>query len=246
MRLFGISFSPWSEKARWALDYHRIEYRYEEHLPIVGELKLRALMRKPTGRVTVPVLQDDRWYTDSFDIARHADRIGSGQRLLPEDKLGEVAAWNTRSEAALAAGRATLMLKMVENPELAKGAIPKGVPSALKPLLGPVTRKALESFVKKYKMREGAGGHESTITEVLDALAAAITPDQRYLLGEFSYADIVMAVAMQLVSPVDEAYVALGPGGREAWSNKELMERYKPLLEWRDEIYAKHRRPAGR
>lgn len=246
MKLFGISFSPWTEKARWALDYHRIDYKFEEYLPIVGELRLRVLMRKPTGRVTVPVLKDDRWYTDSFDIARHADRIGSGDRLMPEDKLGEVAAWNARSEAALAAGRAIMMLRMAGDPEMIKAVIPKGVPAVLDPLLMPVARKGLESVIVKYRMREGEGVHESAVTEVLDALAAAVSPEQPYLLGKFSYADIAMAAVLQGVSPVDEAFMPVGLGGREAWENRAVAARYPGLLKWRDEIYARHRRPAGR
>src|SRR5688572_24596337 len=106
-KLYALAYSPWSEKARWALDHHRIDYKYSEHLPLVGELKLRVLLRKPKGRISVPVLRDGgRWFTDSFEIAQHADRIGSGSRLFPGDKLAAIEGWNQKSEEALAAGRA--------------------------------------------------------------------------------------------------------------------------------------------
>jgi glutathione S-transferase len=246
MRLFGISFSPWTEKARWALDHHRIDYTFEEHIPVIGELRLKVLMREPTRRVTVPVLKDDRWYTDSFDIARHADRLGSAARLLPEDRLGEIAAWNTRSEAALAAGRAMLLLKSSEDPKLVRATIPPGVPAMLQPLLMPLARQGMKAFIQKYRMREGEGGHERVLREVLDALAVAVSAERPYLLGEFSYADIAMAMTLQPLSPVEEAFMPIGLGGREAWENRELAALYPGLLKWRDALYAKHRRQAVR
>lgn len=83
----AIPFSPWSEKARWALDHHGCDYHEIHHAPVVGEWRLRAQMRRPFGRLTVPVLRDgDRWLTDSFDIARHADAIGHGTTLFPRTR----------------------------------------------------------------------------------------------------------------------------------------------------------------
>lgn len=245
MRLFGIPFSPWTEKARWALDHHRLDYVFTEHTPLVGEWRLRALMRQPTGRMTVPVLRDGQWYRDSFDIARHADAVGRGDPLLPADLLEEVAAWNDRSEAALAAGRAMFILKAVEDPARLPAFLPPDVPARMRPLLVPVVRRVLGSFIHKYKMREEEDSHERTLLGGLDALAAAVSPERPYLLGQFSYADIAMALLLQSVRPVDEAFMPVGLGGPEAWSNPRLAERYAGLLQWRDALYAKHRRPTG-
>ncbi|ATB28372.1 glutathione S-transferase family protein [Melittangium boletus] len=244
MRLFGIPFSPWTEKARWALDHHRLDYTFQEHGPVLGELRLRALMRQPTGRVTVPVLEADRWYKDSFEIARHADGLGGGPRLFPQAHLDEIAAWNTRSEVALAAGRAMFLLGSMDQPRFLDTVLPPGVPAGIRPLLRPLVRRGMESLIHKYKMREDAGRHEDVLTSALDALAAAVSPERPYLLGAFSYADIAMAVTLQGVSPVDEAFMSAGLGGREAWSQPRLAERYAGLLQWRDALYAKHRRPA--
>ena len=78
--------------------YRRRLTAASEAVPLLGEAKLRLLMRKPTGRVTVPVLEDrGAWYTDSFDIALHADTIGSSPRLIPPGQEGDVEAWNLRS-----------------------------------------------------------------------------------------------------------------------------------------------------
>ncbi len=37
-RLIGLHYSPWTEKARWALDRQRVPYAFEEHLPMLGEM----------------------------------------------------------------------------------------------------------------------------------------------------------------------------------------------------------------
>ena len=243
--LTALPYSPWSEKARWALDHHRLEYREEEHLPVLGDIKLRVRLRKPRGRVTVPVLYDGRTYlSDSFDIAQYADKLGGGPRLFPDDKLAEIVAWNQRSEAAMAAGRALLMLASANNKDVALAALPPGVPPALKPLLLPVAKKGIELFIAKYRMRDGEGSHKDVLLRELDALKSELS-GKRYLLGDtFSYADIVMAVAVQIVSPVDERYMKKLPGA-DAVDNSELARRYPSLIEWRDELYEKHRRPAA-
>lgn len=243
-KLIALPYSPWSEKARWALDHHRIDYKYSEHAPLVGDLRLRVLLRKPKGHVTVPILEDGgRWFTDSLEIAKHADRIGSGSRLFPGDKLGAIEAWNQKSEAALAAGRAVMILQSVESPETVAASLPPGVPAPLKPLLVPVAARFLEGFISKYKMRDGAGSHERLRTGVLDDMRAALSGGRRYLLGDdLSYADIAMAVVLQLVNPVDERYMAVGPGGREGWTNSDLRDRYGDLIAWRDDLYSKHRK----
>jgi len=244
MRLFGIPFSPWTEKARWVLDHHRLDYTFQEHGPVLGELRLRALMRQPTGRMTVPVLEADRWYKDSFEIARHADGLGQGHRLFPPERLDELAAWNARSEVALAAARAIFLLGSVDQPRFLDSVLPPGVPAGMRPLLRPMLRRGMESLIQKYRMREDTGRHESVVTEALDALAATVSLERPYLLGAFSYADIAMAVTLQGVSPVDEAFMPVGLGGREAWSQPRLAARYPGLIQWRDALYAKHRRPA--
>jgi glutathione S-transferase len=244
IELTALPFSPWSEKARWALDHHRIEYKYKEYTPLLGEVSLRIRLRKPRGRVTVPVLRDGRtWLVDSFDIAKHAERIGAGPPLFPGDKLDEIAAWNRRSEAATAAGRAASMLASAGDPELALAFLPPHVPPALKSLLLPIAKAGVEAFIAKYRMRNDADSHATVLDAELAALERALS-GKRYLLGDtFSYADIAMAIVLQGVSPVDERYMAKLPGIRPGAESAELQRRYPELLAWRDELYAKHRRP---
>jgi glutathione S-transferase len=246
LELTAIAFSPWSEKARWALDHHRCDYRELAYEPIVGEYVLRWQMRLPFGRLTVPVLRDgDRWLTDSFDIARHAESIGGGAPLFPGDRLETIADWNRRSEAALAAGRAILMRSWANTRELAIAALPDRIPEALKPLFLPIGRQRLRSFMARYSI-EGDRSPEDVLTTELDALERALA-GRRYLLDDtFTYADVAMALTLQQVQPVDPRYIVrmagLGPAGMNV---PELESRYAGLIAWRDDLYARHRRPGG-
>lgn len=244
-RLYALSYSPWSEKARWALDHHHVAYEEIAHQPIIGDLRLRLLLRKPTGRVTVPLL-DDRGilFTDSLDIARHADAIGSGSPLFPKGREREVEAWNQKSEAALGAMRATMVLRVVDDPQAARASLPPQVPEALAPLLVPVAQRMMGGFAAKYNMREVAATSAGKAEAVLEELAEALSGGRKYLLGEaFSYADITMALVLQTVSAVDERFMARFPGSIENWGRPDLAARHPELIAWRDELYTKHRRP---
>src|SRR5262249_30134198 len=105
-RFIAMPYSPFSEKARWALDHHAVAYRELGHVPMLGEPRLRLVARRPFGRVWAPLLVDGaEVFTDSYEIARHAEKIGSGTPLFPAPHEPEIAAWNERSEAAMAAVR---------------------------------------------------------------------------------------------------------------------------------------------
>jgi glutathione S-transferase len=248
MRVFtAIPFSPWSEKARWALDHHRVNYREAPFMPVFGEFALRLRIRKPFGRITVPILHDGRnWFMDSLDIARHSDEIGDGPALFPTDRLPEISAWNQRSETALAAGRAILMQRWASTPELATAALPPSLPAAMKRLLQPLGQKRLEAFMAKYDIREDDDSHQTVLTAELDELEKALS-GRRYLIDDsFSYADITMALTLQQVNPVDPSHIVrmsgLGPAGMNI---DALTRRYADLIAWRDDLYARHRRPSS-
>ena len=74
----------------------------------------------------------------------------------------------------------------------------------------------------------------------LDRLRDALK-SSRYLLGTFSYADIVMATTLQGISPVGNGYIKLGPATRRAWTRPVLERDYADLVRWRDNLYAEHR-----
>ena len=89
--LTALPYSPWSEKATWALDHHRIDYKYDEHMPLVGDIKLRWRLRKPKGIVTVPVLEDGgRFFTDTS-----GKPSGGSTMTTPASRSNDGTNWST-------------------------------------------------------------------------------------------------------------------------------------------------------
>ncbi|MCZ7687620.1 MAG: glutathione S-transferase domain-containing protein [Sandaracinaceae bacterium] len=97
-RLIGLAYSPWSIKAKWALDHHAIPYRYTHHLPMLGEPLLRLRTGRLEGRVSVPLLVTDAGPIEgSFEIARFAERERRGRCSSPP---GGRRRWSAGTRAA--------------------------------------------------------------------------------------------------------------------------------------------------
>jgi glutathione S-transferase len=237
--LFGLSYSPWSLKARWALDHHRVPFRWHEYLPMLGAPLLRLRTHRLKGRLTVPVFVDDSGtYTDSFDIARRAEAIGGGARLFPD--VDAVRTWNEQAEALSAAGRALATPRVAADPEARHENVPPAIPKALRGLATPLVDVGSAFLARKYRLREvSAEEAEARMAEVLADARAALAKAP-YLLGEFSYADMTLAMALQFVQPVGDAYVRLGPGSRRAWTRERLAGEFGDVLAWRDRVVAEY------
>ncbi len=239
--LFQIHYSPWSEKARWALSHRGVKYECIDYTPMLSEPRLRLKLGKLRGKVTVPVLfSEDGVLTDSFEIARWADSRGSGRSLFPDGAVDEIRAWNTKSEGLLAAGRANTTVRVGESTAAKRESVP-GFIRALGPLATAMGSMGVSYLVDKYAIEGGdAERNRSEMRPVLDELRSALG-DGAYLLGDFSYADVSMAVALQFVKPVRDDFVHLGTASRDCWTDSTLCEEYGDLIEWRDRTYDKHR-----
>lgn len=238
--LYGLGYSPWTAKARWALAHHEVDYTYREYTPMLGELALRFRSRGTGAKATVPLLVTDEGpIGDSFAIARFADRIGRGAPLVPAEFEGDVTAWNDRSEATLAVGRAHVVASLANDGDALLEALPRFIPKALRRASIPVARAGVRFIGKKY----GATSENEVVLEHLDALRRAIETNGRHLVdGRFTHADIAMACALQIVEPVSDRFIRMGPATRKAWRRNDLAERYPDLLAWRDALFADFRR----
>ena len=242
--LFGISFSPWSIKARWALDHHQVPYRYVEHVPMIGSLRLRLVLRRLRGPVSVPVLRaGSEVFGESLDIARWADRQGSGDGLLPEDRHDEIAEWNRRSDALLGPGRILTLRAGMQRPEVLRDDLPG--PLGKIPGVDSVTRTVLGYLLRKYHVAGTDDELKQAMRDQLVHLRDALG-DGDYLLEDFSYADIAMVVALQGVKPPGRDRVPLEDANRETWTRPDLAEEFSSLLAWRDRIYERHHVRAAR
>ncbi|MBM4341813.1 MAG: glutathione S-transferase N-terminal domain-containing protein [Deltaproteobacteria bacterium] len=241
--LYQIHYSPWSEKARWALDARCVAYRKVEYLPMLGAPMLRARLGRWSGKVTVPVLfASGQAHDDSLAIAQWAAGQGTGPELFPIGRATELLAWNRASEAVLAHGRALVTPRVAGDPSAALEQVPKGL-RWLGPLSAPLVALGVRYLRDKYAL-EAVGQNErrSAMRAELTALRQALASGA-HLLGAFSYADIAMAVALQVVEPVGDGHQRLGPATRAAWREPELADEFADLIAWRDRLYDRFRRP---
>lgn len=245
--LLHLPYSPWSERARWALDARAVPYRRKTYQPVLGEPRLRLLLSRWTGPVSVPVLLlpgAARPIADSGDIARWADERGDGPRLFPADRLGDLERWSRRADEGLSAGRAASLSRVVASPD----ALDELTPAALR-RFGAVTRAITRMGTARTRRKYGGdeqsdARHRAILIEVLDEVRAALGPDPsqgpKTLLGSFTYADITTAQVLAFVRPPDPEILRLGPASRRVFGDDALAERYADLVEWRDALYAAH------
>jgi glutathione S-transferase len=243
--LIGEHFSPWTEKARWALDHHGVEHDYREHVPLLGEPLLRLRARKLTGRVSVPILLTDAGpIPDSLQIAEHAERMGRSEPLFPAAQRAEILDWNQKSERAIAAARISYLERVAASREAKIEMQPAFMPAVIRRASVPATDLAIAFLRRKYGVDRAATEQaEATWARELDGLRAALA-GRPHLLDAFSYADITMALALQFLSPVANDQLPLGPATRASCLHATLAERYSDLIAWRDALYERHRRRA--
>lgn len=242
--LIHLPYSPWSERARWALRASNVAFKKRLYQPLVGELALRRLLGRWRGPVTVPILlrEGQPPISDSWDIARWADaRAG---RLFPADRLADLERWNHRAEEAMAAGRAMSLERVLASPDALDELTPPPA-RRLGALARAITRAGTARTRRKYAGdRRSFAEHLAVFERVLNELRAALGPDPAArpatLLADFSYADITAAQALAFVRPPGDAILRLGLHTRRLFGDDALAERFADLLAWRDALYARH------
>jgi glutathione S-transferase len=240
--LIALPYSPWTEKARWALDHHGIDYVVKGHVPLIGEAALRLKLRRFKSPATVPALIDGHArICDSMAIARHAESTGHGAPLFPVENDAEIARWNAVSEACIGATRALVTRRVLERPDAQAEHLPPFVPAALRGPMAPVARLGARFLVKKYRFDTKDEARQLAVwREGLESLREALG-GRDHLLGAFTFADIAMAAALQGVRPPERIARRLGPASLACWSREDLAAEFADLLDWRDRLYAAHR-----
>jgi glutathione S-transferase len=246
LELVALPYSPWSEKARWALDHHGVSYQERPYQPLIGEPWMRVRQRKMTGPVSVPVLLGgEQSCGDSWSIALFAESVGKGAPLLPENERAVIREIDEMSERGLRAGRALALDRVLRS----SAALKEMLPRPLRRMLGGVGTAIAAFGVRRTLRKYGAHAlalpeHEAQLVAVLDAIRARLAgSDAQYLLGQFSYADISAAQVMQFVSPVSETFrsVRIGKASRASFQHEALAGAYRDVLAWRDGLYSRHR-----
>ena len=221
--LYGLTQSPWTEKARWALDHHGIGYRYHEHVPVLGEVLLRhkARSRPPGTKATVPLLVDaDQVLPSSLAIARHADVLGGGAPLFPSGAEGDIERWADVSDRIIGAARVRVLAGLRTNREAQLEAVPSFIPGVLRPHLKSMAVTASMFLGSKHgASRDPEAEAEGVLRPALEVVRKALA-GRATLLDAFTFADVAVAASLQALVP--HARAPFGPGTRAIWENVAL------------------------
>ena len=206
---------------------------------MIGELSLRAARRRMRKKITAPsmVLNDGTWLTDSWQIASWIDNEVSGKFFRGE--VGLISGLNGLSERFLSLLRPVVLERMVSDYPLSlEENLPAIFPRAMHRPLRRVGGVGIQFLLKKY---EKPNVERSEVEGLLDQFRSAIDGRETVLKAGFSYADILIATALQMVRPVSRKYWSIGPATREAWTLTEYESSAADLLEWRDKTFERYR-----
>lgn len=248
IELLGATYSPWTEKARWALDARGIAYTFVKYAPLIGELGLRKKLGRWRGRVSVPVLTDDAGQVtaDSAAIARWADGHGAGPSLFPRGREAHVDHFVDLSERGLAAGRGASLRRVIADDDAVRELVPRNLRKL--PFSTALGRFGVRRTLRKYGGHHvDAAAHTAELVRLLEELRAALaaapgTGEPRTLLGAFSFADIAAAQMIAFAAP-PAVGLKLGPASRRCYADPEVAAAFPDLVAWRDALYARHRGP---
>jgi len=238
--LYSIEISPWSEKACWALDFHKLPYKKIEYITLfmAPMVKLKTLTkRKFTDKITVPLLIDgSEVYTDSFDIALYAENKANAEQLFPQADIDRIKRLDALSERLLNMFRAQVFRRTKANHQAKLEKLSQlGASGRLSGIFSKMTDYMIGFLEKKYPVDDSESAF-SLLEEIRAELGG-----RPYVLNEFSYADITLAQPLQFVSPVGNQYITLGDQQRKTMEDIELAKEFKDLIDWRDRLYEKYR-----
>ncbi|MBO6940139.1 MAG: glutathione S-transferase N-terminal domain-containing protein [Deltaproteobacteria bacterium] len=237
-RLWSLSYSPWSERARWALDYGRAPYRKRSYKPLFDELALRRALGRWRGPVSVPILETEGGVLDGgLAIAEYAEAHGE-QPVIPPEQRSEVLRWDERASAAMSAGRMCSLVRTLRSPASMAELVPPNlqrVPGKLA-----IARAGIRRTMRKYAPVTPANPEDALVRaleELREALASGHETDGvRHLLPTFGYADMSIAQILAFVEP-PKSHLRIGDATRETYRDGALAERFADLVEWRDGVY---------
>ena len=234
--VYALHYSPWSQRALWALEHHQIDFQYRKHTPFLGEYALRRRGRSAgiNGRVTVPMLVlPEKVLSDSWDIMCYADQVGTGASLQTEES--DVAHWVRRLEPAYDAARRRVTRRTLESKAALTEAAANTVPRWLAGPSRPVAALGARYFARKYEFDLNDTNDQEPLVDGLKAITEALG-DGPFIYETLTAADMVAASLITAIKPSPSA--PLGPATRAVWTDEELAERFSKLVTWRDTLRA--------
>ncbi|MBU0917772.1 MAG: glutathione S-transferase N-terminal domain-containing protein [Gammaproteobacteria bacterium] len=241
-----MTISPWSIKARWALDWHDVNYCWREYVTVLTPLLLHRRLKVPVSKVTAPVLiNGSQALMNALDIVRYADKTGANEPLLHAAEREEIERWDEISRLLSEAGRALMMTRMLTDRAGQMAALPPGLPAAIRGPMSFMARNTAKHLSQKYGFRfEDGERHQATVLRCLELvrcqLNAKASSGLTSLLSRFSYADVSVSSALQLVLPVSPRFVPIHPDTASLWTLRDAARLFPDVLAWRDQIFDAH------
>ena len=249
-RLYTFGISHYCEKARWALDWHAIDYD-EVRWPPGPHLILARRLR--TVETSVPILQDgDQVIQGSGQIidwaVRKAERGGAS--LDPDCDPERAHEIERRADEVLGVQvrRLAYAETLTDHPEVVKPALFAGVAPGLR-LLGevmwPVTRKAMIAMMDAGP--RAAPDSRGKVERELDWLEEGLSRGTGFPAGErFSRVDLTVASLLAPFARPAETELYRDMVFPEALAGALERWRTRPAITWVRTIYRDYRRAAPR
>ncbi len=221
-RLITIAISHYCEKARWALDWLKVPYIEESHVPIFHRLATRRY-----GGKSVPVLVTATGvFKDSTEILHHIDGISPSQHLYPTDpKLRqEVEQLEELFDSKLGVSvRQWGYYYSIDNPETLQQMWRKNNPQLERVGLTVAFPVMREMVRRAYDVSAASTANSLTeVRQIFDLVSQHLTSEASYLVGDnFSAADLTFAALAAPILRPKEHPIQLSQTGE---TNKEMTE----------------------
>lgn len=240
--LVGMYYSPWTERARWALDYHKVPYQYVEYTTLLGQPLMRLKAGKPFGKVSVPLLTTPtQRVNDSFEIAVYSDGMTKNEPLVPSAHLTEIKDWTASAELALYSARLRATRRIQASSDALADRLPGYTPNFMRKAFVPMAYVATEYILRKYQLEEDGDDELLRNMDEFFARADKALSGRQFVFETLGFADIVIATAIQAITPVDDKYIYLGLPSRKCMCEPDLAAKYPSLVKWRDALYEMYR-----
>jgi len=242
-KLITFGASLFCEKARWALDWHGIDYQEVGWPPGLHQILAKRCGAKGT---TLPILLDNETTIQgSGAIIDWADQRaqGRGRELTVSGALNI----EERADDSIGVHLRRLFYAEVlpKNSDLAKPGLFWNV-SRTHRLIGdmmwPVTHRVM---MKMYDITpEAASGSRATLEAELDWLDSKLADDRSYLVGDrFSRADLTVSSLLATIACPEELPALRDGTFPESLTPDVRRWQQRPIMRWVKEQYEAHRAP---
>jgi glutathione S-transferase len=241
----GPAYTPEIEKVLWVLDHHRVAYRVAPYVPIVGKPLWRWRLREWRPGMVMPYyMRGAERLHGSRSIVMHVDRRGASPRLIPAAREAAIIGWEKKSYAIARLAHPLMLQALAGDVDALRERTPSWAPGPLRDALVLMSR-ARWRYVRRFWSTHGRGDPAILRQELRDALTRlrGELAGRSYVLEDFSYADICIAVVLGAITPPPDPFFPLGPHNRRCFTQPDLLDAFADLVEWRDRIYQEHRRP---